>query len=59
MSWSKNVSAPVFDEVLCVGLTVCFFVKLLNKIKGGRLTPLIRVFFNLFTQSVCFYTRSW
>lgn len=34
MSWSKNVSALVFDEVLYVGLAICFFEKLLNKIKG-------------------------
>lgn len=35
MSWSKSVSALVFDEVLYVGLAVCFFEKLFNKIKGG------------------------
>lgn len=45
MSWSKSVSALVFDEVLYVGLAVCFFEKLFNKIKGGVLT--LSVFFFL------------
>lgn len=52
MSSSENVSAPVFDQVLYVVPTVCFFEKLFNKIRGESGLTFLISFFSSDTISV-------
>ena len=58
------MSTSVFGDVLCVGLTVCFFEELWNKIKGvfdyscqfGFFPDMISIFLTQIPSSSCFGT---